>query len=492
MAAARAVAKALAAEIGVVAVAATKAEIDEARRVLADFRVRARGLFDARGDALFELCDALSCAPGPVRSMVELCLEPEFRRGHGASYDAVACGSVDVVGLRKVVAGLPAPRGADGRITLAVDVSNWLRPDAPTSEGRLFCHASGRGGAGDQIVPGWQYSFVVALEPGRSSWCPVLDVRRLGRADDVTGATAVQVEAVVEALAKTGQWKHGDPDVSVVFDAGYDVTRLAYLLAGLPVTVLGRMRSDRVLCFPAGPRTPGGAGPTAVHGPEFKFAQEWTWPVADVMTGTGTDRYGMVIAEAWERLHPRLVKRGAWTGVVGDLPVVEGTVVRMEVDRLPGDHAPVPVWLWWSGSGADAAVVDWLWQSYPRRFDIEHMFRMWKRTLGWTAPQIRSPERADRWTALIVIVHTQPWLARPLVEDARRPWERPARTGRMSPARVRRQFRYLHPTLPNPAGAPRPSTAGPGRPKGSKNKQKAKVHIVGKAARPNTGKKTKK
>lgn len=40
----------------------------------------------ARGDALFELCDALLCTDGPVRTLVHLALAPEYRRGHGALY----------------------------------------------------------------------------------------------------------------------------------------------------------------------------------------------------------------------------------------------------------------------------------------------------------------------------------------------------------------------------------------------------------------------
>ena len=31
----------------------------------------------------------------------------------------------------------------------------------------------------------------------------------------------------------------GDPAILVIFDAGYDVTRLAFLLADLPVELLG-------------------------------------------------------------------------------------------------------------------------------------------------------------------------------------------------------------------------------------------------------------
>jgi hypothetical protein len=60
-------------------------------------------------------------------------------------------------------------RGADGRITLAVDISPWLRPGAQCSPERLFCHVYGRGKGQAQLIPGWPYSFVAALEPGRTS-----------------------------------------------------------------------------------------------------------------------------------------------------------------------------------------------------------------------------------------------------------------------------------------------------------------------------------
>jgi hypothetical protein len=47
---------------------------------------------DARADALFEVADAVLCADHAVTSQVQLSLEPEFTRGHGALYDALAAG----------------------------------------------------------------------------------------------------------------------------------------------------------------------------------------------------------------------------------------------------------------------------------------------------------------------------------------------------------------------------------------------------------------
>ncbi|GAA3352844.1 hypothetical protein GCM10017744_003570 [Streptomyces antimycoticus] len=193
----------------------------------------------------------LLCADGPVISPVDLTLVAEHRRGHGAMYEALNRGNVDVSRLRQVLAGLPIPQAADGRLVLAVDISHGLRPNALTSADRLFCHVYGRNGrSSDQFTPGWPYSFVAALETGRTSWCQPLDAVRLGPEGDVVEATAAQVRRVVEDPIEMDRWHLGDRDILIVFDAGYGAPRMSHLLRGLPVEVLGRMRSDRVMRKP--------------------------------------------------------------------------------------------------------------------------------------------------------------------------------------------------------------------------------------------------
>src|SRR5437588_8557945 len=117
--------------------------------VLSRFRVDFHACLTARADELSELADAVLCADGPVRDLAGLSLAPEHRRGHGALYDAVNHGRVDIGRLRRSLAGPGLLRAADGRLVLAADVSNWLRPGAAISPERLFCHVYGRGkGAG--------------------------------------------------------------------------------------------------------------------------------------------------------------------------------------------------------------------------------------------------------------------------------------------------------------------------------------------------------
>jgi hypothetical protein len=64
-------------------------------------------------------------------------------------------GRIEVARLRRSLVSLPVPRDEQGRITLAVDVSPWQRPDAATSPDRSFCHVYGRGKGQAQMIPGW-------------------------------------------------------------------------------------------------------------------------------------------------------------------------------------------------------------------------------------------------------------------------------------------------------------------------------------------------
>ncbi|MCQ8832111.1 transposase, partial [Streptomyces malaysiensis] len=343
----------------------------EAFATLSRFRAEFYECLSGRGDALFELSDALLCTDGPVKTLVDLALAPEHRRGHGALYGGLNRGHIDVERLRRAVAGVPLPRAADGRLVLAADVSPWLRPDAGTCPDRAFCHTYGRGEGKHQMVPGWPYSVVAALETGRTSWTAVLDAVRLEPGADVAAVTTVQIREVVERLVAAGQWGDGDPEILVVLDAGYDAPRIAHLLGDLPVQILGRLRSDRVMRRPTPPRVhdPKGGRPPK-HGGEFVFGTPATWGAEQAVTVTDTRLYGKATAQAWDQLHPRLTRRAAWLGHDGPLPIIEGTVVRLVVEKLPSGGANKPVWLWWSRTGATADDVDRCWQSFLRRFDL--------------------------------------------------------------------------------------------------------------------------
>jgi hypothetical protein len=78
------------------------------------------------------------------------------------------------------------------------------------------------------------------------------------------------------------------------------------VLADLPVELLGRLRSDRVLRGPRPSRLPGTSGRPPRHGLEFALSKPASWPAPVHVTVTDTTRYGTATAISWDRLHPRL------------------------------------------------------------------------------------------------------------------------------------------------------------------------------------------
>ena len=195
------------------------------------------------------------------------------------------------------------------------------------------------------------------------------------------------------------------------------------------MAILVRLRADR--CFYADPPpampSPKGGRPRK-HGAKFACKDPTTWPVPTAEHVTQDEQYGTVRVRAWAGLHPKQQAHPG-RGTRKTRPIVRGTVVLVEVSRLPArPYPPQVLWLWWAGAGAPD--LDLLWRAYVRRFDLEHTLRFCKQSLGWTTPRVRHPEQADRWTWLVVAAYTQLRLARPWIADRRLPWERPLDAGR--------------------------------------------------------------
>ncbi|WP_259294618.1 transposase [Streptomyces canus] len=100
------------------------------------------------------------------------------------------------------------------------------------------------------------------------------------------------------AAHRRGPVADRDPHIVIVSDAGYDVTRLAWVLRDLPVELVGRVRSDRVMRLPKPPRTHGVNGRPPKHGPEFRFTKPETWPKPAITTVTDTTHYAKAETQA--------------------------------------------------------------------------------------------------------------------------------------------------------------------------------------------------
>jgi hypothetical protein len=226
------------------------------------FRTELHACYTRRADALFELGDALLCAPA-IPSLPHLSLEPVCRRGWGSVYAALARGRIDTERLRDLLVSSLPP--ADP-LVFAVDVTTWPRCDAECSPERGYYYHPSRHSAGQPIIAGWAYQWICQLSFARDSWTAPVDATRLHPVDDTDRQAARQIRALLERLGD------GGPVPLVVFDAGYDSAQLTLDLAEERVAVLVRLRSDRCFYADPPPRPPGATGRPRRHGAKFNCA----------------------------------------------------------------------------------------------------------------------------------------------------------------------------------------------------------------------------
>ncbi len=491
---------------------------------LREFRARLYECLTARADACFELCDAILCADHAVTSLVQLSLVPEFRRGHGALYAALADGRIDeeqlaalltgtlpqlVDGqegrawaaahdttgyglLERALASLPAEAAAQvreacarwRRLRFAIDATPYPRPDAGCSPGREQVHHDAcRCDGTRKTIPGWEYQFTAATGHLRTARAALIDVERTTQATR-TRQTIRQVKNLLRRLHAAGNGRAGAP--LVIFDAGYSAAALTAALAGCPVHLLIRLPARSVfyydaITWPGKQGRPGKCG-TRVACRKADDPDQSNPEPDESLILPGTPLYGTVRVDAWRGVHPLIHgDRGYFAGWDGGLPVLRGTLLHVTVDHLPGGREPLKaMWLWHAGPGP--LSPDELWRAYLARFDEEHAFKFAKGTLGLTAAKVRTPAQAGRWAQLVMAASAQLLLARPLAPDLRRPWEkRPDPARPLSPGRVRRGFPNIRPRLGTPARVAKPARPGPGRPEGSFSSPAPRYPVLKKA-----------
>jgi DDE superfamily endonuclease len=476
---------------------------------LREFREGLYRCLTARADALFELTDAILCADHAVTSLVQLSLVPEFRRGHGALYDALAAGRIDEEALallltrtlpqlvdgdagrtwttahdqidygllEDALAGVAEDQAAQvreacarwSRLRFAIDATPYPRPDAGCSPERGHVHHDAcRCDGTRKTIPGWEYQFAAALGHLRTAWAALIDVERTTAATR-TRATIRQVTSLLRRLeAAGGAGGRGVP--LVIMDAGYSAAALTAGLAGHQAHLLIRLPSGSVfygdpVTWPGKHGRPGKHGiPVTCHNDPGQANPE---PDESLLL-PDTPLYGTVRVEAWHQVHPLIHgDRGWFADWQGELPVLRGALLRVTVGHLPDGRAPhKTMWLW--HAGPSPLSLDELWRAYLARFDEEHAFKFAKGTLGLTAAKVRTPGQADRWVRLVMAAYAQLLIARPLAADLRRPWETRPPAGRpLPPGRVRRGFTNIRRYLGTPAHVAKPARPGPGRPKGS-------------------------
>jgi hypothetical protein len=434
---------------------------------LARFRAGAYDCFGRRADALFEVMDALTGADRPIRSLAELTLEPVGVRGWGSFYQALHHGQIDEDMVTDLLTAQVHTDVAPGwPLMFAVDTTVTPRPEATVVDG-IGLHYVNRKVKGSAVaVSGWATSWLVQVGQttpagARTSWAQPVHARRM----PATGTTWTQmvIAQYTDLITRLGQQNLLDTDRPPLL-TGDSALSAFHLAQHLPehAQILIAMRGIHVLhhrvAEPDGTRP---RGRPKVHGARFAMKDPDTWGVPDAVHEHTNPDGSHVNTQAWHHLHPRRrAPHQPWHGYI------EGTVIR-QTTTSPG-RAPRTRWLWWAGP-PNSFDLPILARAYAHRYTIEHLFRFLKQDLYWTGHTPHNAAQADRWTHIVAIAYTQLHLARPLAADHRHRWHQPLPADRISPRRVRRDFRRLAHHLPVITNPPKNTRPGPGRPPGSKN-----------------------
>jgi DDE superfamily endonuclease len=423
-----------------------------------------------RADTLMDLVDALS-SNTTAKTVVELSLNPQFRRHYSAMNKAIAVKSLRDKQLAHLAAKtIDAPKARKFYL-LGTDVTSSPRQYAETLEDRGFVYQPNSIKGNKPIAIGHQYSFV-ALLPERNkekvgNWVVPLAMKRVGSQENKELVGAKQITTLLDD--KTLPF--GEALCLEVADSAY--SKPAYLSINRDKkNLVSIVRARGTRSFSHQPN-PADAAPEKGHpawyGSPFCLKAPETWgepdEVAETIFVSQRKVSYRVEIQSWENLLMRGKK---------DMPMHEHpfTLVKIRWYHQNGEALfHKPLWLIVMGDRrGELSLLD-VYAAYLQRYDLEHFFRFGKQKLLLDKFQTPNKNHEENWWQLAALAYLQLWVAKDLVSQLPRPWERylPSVVNQLiTPAATQRDMNRIIQQIGTPALAPKPRGISPGRPKGTK------------------------
>jgi len=449
---------------------------------LEQFRESVYRNFNNRADTLMDLLDAL-CSNTQATSVVELSLNPAFRRSYTALYKGIAEAEL----VEEAIAGLvgshlPAPKRFPFWL-LGVDVTSQPRMFSPTLTDRSMVYQPNQVKGNKPVTVGHQYSTVALLPEKEATIAPWIVPLATERAESPEDKELVAAKRIDRLLSDRDLPFHGQLCVEVA-DTRY--SKPAYLAANRHhrnLVTIARVRSNRTFYQRASQEEGGNRGHPRWYGECFSLKDPGTWPPPDeTATTTHISRRGhcyRIEIQAWHDLLMRGKRKPR------PLPMHQYPFTLVRVRWYDGWGRPVhqrALWLIVIGERRhELALLD-TFEAYMHRSHLEHFFRFGKQKLLLASFQTPEVGREEIWWQLVHLAYAQLWVARLLTQNLPRPWERylPAAKARvMTPTLVQRDFGRIIRQLGTPARAPKPRGYSPGRRQGAKLRRRRpyKVYV---------------
>ncbi len=333
--------------------------------ILNEFRCCVYKCFNRAADALMDASDAL-LTESRARSVAELSLSPFFRRNWPSMYEAFQDAKIDRCALQRVFAQYAPLPASEQRLVVGGDASSILRPESRTARDRTYVHASNLPEGAKPVRPGWQFSELAVLPEKPSSWVYVLDNRRIPSDATQAGVMAEQLQEAAGLLVRRFLF---------LGDGYYGSETFRTLTADIDCDILVRFARNRVLYREPRPQTDEEIskrtrGHPTWHGAPLKLHDPSTQGTPD-QSAQRTDAKGHRVEVAcWLNLHFQKAR---------NRPVCLFRVIRHGAADTKRD--PKVSWfLFW---GRDLPAPEEVPALYPRRYSLEHSYRVSKQDLLW-------------------------------------------------------------------------------------------------------------
>ena len=430
-----------------------------------------------------DLVDAVSSNTN-AKTVVELTLNPHFRRHYSALNKAIAVSSL----TNKQLAGLASQSlGAPGKrrfYLLGTDVTSNPRPYAVTLPDRGFVYQPNTIKGNKPIAIGHQYSFWALLpeygQPKTGHWVVPLSMQRVTSQENKELVGARQLGD----LLADQHLPFGTTLCVEVADSAY--SKPAYLNANRghqQLVTITRARGTRTFYHqPTPDEAPAEKGHPTWYGSRLCLKDPATWGIPDQVTETTfTSRKKVtyrVDIQAWHNL----LMRGTKDNPMHQHPF---TLVKIRFyDPLGEALFQKPLWLSIMGDRRTALSLLDIYQAYLQRYDLEHFFRFGKQKLLLDKFQTPDDQHEEHWWRLVALAYLQLWFAKDMAYHLPHPWELYLPTipnKQPTPAMALRDMSRIIRQIGTPAPAPKRRGKSPGRRKGTKLTPRKRQPVMKKA-----------
>jgi len=387
-----------------------------------------------------------------VQSFAELSCCRYFRREWSSLYEALQDGRPDREQLMQLYSQhIPG----NGRPILAGDHTARSRPTAYTLRDRTVEHQPNPVPGGPPITLGHGYSTLVWVPEKQGSWALPMLHERIASQETPFGKASEQLRQVQSLL----------PVRSIsLWGAEYGCAPFLWATADIPADKIIRLRPNLRLFGP--PPAYKGRGRYPMHGAKFKFKDPTTWLEAAADVEMQDPVLGKVRIRIWNDLHFQKAP---------GCPLRVACVERLESKGTR--RLPKLIWVAWIGEEPPDDTT-W-WQTYLRRYAVDHWYRFAKQRLHWTLPMFSTPEQGERWSDLMPFITWELWLARPIGVDEPLPWQK--KLPEMTPGRVCQGMSNIFAMIGTPAQLPKRRGKAPGWPKGQPRQRRPRFEVVKKS-----------